>query len=61
MVFGIEKENYEVFLINKFMSIRITLTRTKIGEWISYLPMVGLLALLGAMPFHYGEAQRIAL
>ena len=43
------------------MSIRITLTRTKIGEWISYLPMVGLLALLGAMPFHYGEAQRIAL
>ena len=37
------------------------LTRTQIGEWVSYLPMVGLLALLGAMPFHYGEAQRIAL
>ncbi|MGM9809896.1 MAG: O-antigen ligase family protein [Paludibacteraceae bacterium] len=43
------------------MSRRITLTRIQIGEWVSYLPMVGLLALLGAMPFHYGEVQRIAL
>ena len=37
------------------------LTRAQIGEWVSYLSMVGLLALLATMPFHYGEAQRIAL
>lgn len=37
------------------------LTRAQIGEWVSYLSMVGLLALLVTMPFHYSEAQRIAL
>ena len=43
------------------MSRRIMLSRTQIRELASYLPMVGLLALLGTMPFPYGGAQRIAL
>lgn len=43
------------------MSRRITLTRTQIGEWVSYLPMVGVLVLLGTLPFPYGNVQRIAL
>ena len=43
------------------MSRRIIMTRIQIGEWVSYLPMVGLLALLGTLPFPYGNVQRIAL
>lgn len=36
-------------------------TQEKINNVVSYLPAVGLLALMATLPFHYGSAQRIAL
>lgn len=36
-------------------------TQEKINNVVSYLPVVGLLALIATLPFHYGSAQRIAL
>lgn len=39
----------------------IELTRIQVGNLISYLPVVGVLVLLGAIPFLYGNVQRIAL
>ena len=47
--------------MNRRVMGNIELTRIQVGNLISYLPVVGVLVLLGAIPFLYGNVQRIAL
>ena len=47
--------------MNRRVMGNIELTRIQVGNLISYLPVVGVLVLLGTIPFLYGNVQRIAL